>query len=148
MTIGDDSFAGGLFSLGYGREKGNSVLAILEELGQVGLVLYVLLLLYIFHPIWRAARRATDRDDSVLLYLILGTLVGLTANSMFEAWWVAPGSPASPYFWAMTGIGMAVSERVAASARRVVVSRPTRAPTLAVQSHRPMPSARRLAKSI
>src|SRR5208283_3167499 len=53
VTIGDTDFAGGLTAVGYGREKGNSQLAIMEETGMVGLGLYVIFLVVLFHrAIW------------------------------------------------------------------------------------------------
>src|SRR5262249_8035860 len=48
VTIGDTSFTGGLTAVGYGREKGNSQLAIVEETGVIGFVFYLLLLLALF----------------------------------------------------------------------------------------------------
>ncbi len=41
--------------------------------------------------------------------ILLGALAGQTAQSLFEAWWVAPGSPEAAYFWAMSGVAVGLS---------------------------------------
>jgi hypothetical protein len=41
--------------------------------------------------------------------LVLGALIGQIAQSIFEAWWVAPGSPEAAYFWAMAGVALGLS---------------------------------------
>src|SRR5271166_4337917 len=48
VTVGDTAFEGGLTAVGYGREKGNAQLAIVEETGLVGLGLYLIVLLILF----------------------------------------------------------------------------------------------------
>ena len=50
-SIGGGSFAGGLTAVGYGREKGNTQLAIVEETGLVGLIVVFPLL---GHATWHA----------------------------------------------------------------------------------------------
>ena len=109
VTIGDAEFEGGLTAVGYGREKGNSQLAIMEETGVVGLALYVLFLGMLFQMALQPMRQSVDRDMKVLGALIFGALVGQTVQSLFEAWWVAPGSPEAAYFWAMSGVAVGVS---------------------------------------
>lgn len=100
------------FSASRNREKGSSALAVLEEIGVVGFFLYVLVLLMtVLRPI-RAARRTKDYDLSILLYLVAGTLLGLIFNSQFEAWWLAPGGAATPYYWCLTGVALGLSARV------------------------------------
>lgn len=110
VTIGDASFAGGLSAVGYGREKGSSQLAIIEETGVVGLGLYVVLLLTLFGYIWSAMKRARRLDLRIALGITIGALAGMTAHSVFEAWWVAPGSPESAYFWALTGVAIGLAQ--------------------------------------
>ena len=109
VTIGDTDFAGGLTAVGYGREKGNSQLAIVEETGIVGLVLYVILLVTLFRNATLPLRQSIDPDMKVMGAILLGALAGQTAQSLFEAWWVAPGSPESAYFWAMSGVATGLS---------------------------------------
>jgi len=111
VTIGDTVFEGGLTAETYGREKGNTELAIVEETGMVGLMLYVILLLTLFTPLISAYIGEKDRDAKVVLGLITGGLCGITVTSLFEAWWVAPGSPESVFFWGLVGVGLCLAEK-------------------------------------
>ena len=111
VTIGDTVFEGGLTAQAYGREKGNTELAIVEETGMVGLTLYVILLLTLFTPLISAYIGEKDRDAKVVLGLITGGLCGITVTSLFEAWWVAPGSPESAFFWGLAGVGLCLAEK-------------------------------------
>jgi O-antigen ligase len=110
VSAGDTSFHGGLTSVGYGREKGNTQLAIVEETGLVGLGLYGCILLALFVPLIAAHRRERTTDVKVALGIIIGSLAGMTAMSIFEAWWVAPGSPESVFFWSLAGIGLSIAK--------------------------------------
>ena len=109
VSAGDISFHGGLTTVGYGREKGNTELAIVEETGLVGLGLYICILLTLFIPLISAHRREQMSDKKVALGIIIGSLAGMTAMSVFEAWWVAPGSPESVFFWSFAGIGLGIA---------------------------------------
>jgi O-antigen ligase len=108
-TVGKTEFEGGFSALGYGREKGNSQLAIVEETGLVGLGLYGILLITLFTPLISAHLRENSRDRKVILGLITGALAGLILQSVFEAWWVAPGSAESVYFWSLAGVGLGIA---------------------------------------
>ncbi|MFO1316193.1 MAG: O-antigen ligase family protein [Burkholderiales bacterium] len=109
VTIGETAFRGGLTAVGYGREKGNSQLAIMEETGVVGLLLYLIFLAVLFRKAAWPMRQAPDRDMKVMGALVFGALAGQTVQSLFEAWWVAPGSPEAAYFWAMSGVAVGLS---------------------------------------
>jgi O-antigen ligase len=126
VTIGDTDFVGGLTAVGYGREKGNSQLAIMEETGIVGLVLYIVFLVVLFHKAALSVRQSIDPDMKVMAAILLGALAGQTAQSLFEAWWVAPGSPEAAYFWAMSGvaIGFSVESRKRVTALKRVAMYP------------------------
>jgi hypothetical protein len=39
----------------------------------------------------------------------------MIANSVFEAWWVAPGSPEAAYFWGLVGIALGMGRHAAAA---------------------------------
>jgi O-antigen ligase len=119
VTYGSEDFGGGLSAASYGREKGNSALALMEETGLIGLGFYLLLVGSIIGYVGRAALIAQDVHERALLFLILGTLAGFTLNSQFEAWWVSPGAPVTPYYWMMTGIGLALSRRTIAAHRGI-----------------------------
>ena len=129
VTIGAGSFQGGLSAVGYGREKGNSQLAIWEETGLVGLALYGVLLFALFLELARGMRYARGAADRVMLLLLIGALVGICVMSVFEAWWVAPGSPEAVWFWATAGVALEVARQFQAKARAEVLA-PRAASTL------------------
>jgi len=110
VTIGDNEFQGGLTAVGYGREKGNSQFAITEETGLLGLAIYFISLLFLFARLGRAVVRAPRGPNKTLLGIVTGALVGMLVQSMFEAWWVAPASPESAYFWVLAGVALALAE--------------------------------------
>lgn len=120
VSAGQKDFSFGLTAEDYGREKGNTQLAVWEETGLIGLGVYATLLVFIFRTMYRAVRASVDRDTKVVLGLLSGLLVGLTGHSAFEAWWVAPGSFESAAFWATLGVGSGLASRVLRS-----LSRPT-----------------------
>lgn len=115
VTIGSlEAFGGGLTSDGYGREKANSQMGILEETGVVGLCLYLASTLSLFALVWRARGRCREPRFRSLLGLMFGMISGLTFQSVFEAWYNAPGSPECMYYWVMAGIavGLATDPRL------------------------------------
>jgi O-antigen ligase len=117
-TAGDMTFQGGMTAVGYGREKGNTQLAIIEETGIVGLVLYLVMLFALFKRLVLAHRRERTPELKVALGIIIGALAGLTVMSVFEAWWVAPGSAESAYFWSLAGVGLGLTPRPVAAAKK------------------------------
>jgi O-antigen ligase len=123
VTIGDTVFQGGFTAVGYGREKGNAQLAIVEETGVVGLALYAILLVTLFARLVSAHRHEKNRDVKVTLGIITGALAGLTLMSVFEAWWVAPGSAESAYFWSLAGVGLGLANTSAYRSKLVTASR-------------------------
>lgn len=118
VSVGDNDFRGSVTALGYGREKGNSQLAIIEETGVVGLVLQLVFVLLLLFQILKVYSRASTIESRVLVSIIFGTLVGMIGMSIFEAWWVAPGSAEFGYFWAMAGIGIGLGDTVNSGAVR------------------------------
>lgn len=109
VTIGDTGFAGGLTAVGYGREKGNTQMAIMEETGIIGLALYAGFLAVLFRQLTRAFSWVRSPDDKVLIGILIGALLGFTVQGLFEAWWVAPGSPEAAYWWALVGVSVGVT---------------------------------------
>ncbi|HWR34489.1 MAG TPA: hypothetical protein VN622_01305 [Clostridia bacterium] len=86
----------------YSREKGNSVLAVVEETGLIGGVLYILLLGTAFGYIRTYGRNA--QGEHLFVYLLsLGFFAGALFNSMFEAWILSSG-PDTVVFWAVVGM--------------------------------------------
>jgi O-antigen ligase len=85
----------------YVREKGNSILAMIEETGIVGLILF-------FLPVFWFLRKFSifnfqfsiqeKRKNNYTLYIINCTLLAMLVHSQFEAWWVGVGSITLPLF--------------------------------------------------
>lgn len=145
MILWEPSFEaarlGGFFGLGYGvsspniktpeltgshyedgryiREKGNSVLAMIEETGFMGLVLFLLpvfLLLkkskIIYSPKGMTSQKLkNDKANNYTSYtclpvvdpfgvgkVIYCTLISMIIHAQFEAWWVGPGSIHFPLY--------------------------------------------------
>ena len=104
VTIGETRFGfTNLGSVGYGREKSNSQLAIVEETGLIGFGLYCLLLVVLLKKTIGCYLKLRGHEK-VMMGLVLGALIGLLVQSFFEAWWDAPGSPEAIYFWTLFGI--------------------------------------------
>jgi O-antigen ligase len=126
VSVGSDEseISSAVSTAEYGREKGNSQLAIVEEIGIVGLLLYVLVMIALFRAL-RAGFKAAEGEMRIVIGLVMGTLMGLQLHSVLEAWWVSPGSPEFVFFWvtAGAGLGMARLARISARARHVAVPR-------------------------
>jgi hypothetical protein len=109
----DAALSGGLTGLGYGishpeiivegtgshydngryiREKGNSFLALIEEAGIVGLVLFLLPLAYLL-------KKHSAKPSSIFW----ASLTALLLHSQFEAWMVGVGSIQLPLFFFYIG---------------------------------------------
>jgi O-antigen ligase len=117
MILWEPSFEaaklGGIFGLGYGvsapdiktpiktgshyedgryiREKGNSVLAMIEETGIVGLILFLL-------PIIMLIRKFKIGSDHSSFLIFNSSLIAMFVQAQFEAWWVGVGSVVLPLF--------------------------------------------------
>ena len=139
---------GGLFGLGYGishpeirsgeysdrfengrliREKGNQSLALIEEAGLIGLILFILPIIYLLIKLPDTRYLIPDKDyksgirnpasPSSLHYdeasitllpttysLLSAALAAFLLHSQFEAWWVGVGSVQLPLFFIYTGL--------------------------------------------
>lgn len=109
VTIGDGNFDGGLTAVGYGREKGNSQMAIIEETGLIGLMIYLSSLIVLFVHLGRKALEWPEGPMRTMLGIVTGVLFGMVMHSVFEAWWVAPASAESVYFWTMAGVALGLA---------------------------------------
>lgn len=124
VTIGEEFHGeiGSSISSGqYGREQGNSQLAILEQTGLVGFGLYLILIAGIFWMCASGLWSARVEVDRVAIGLMGGAMLGLLAQSVFEAWWVAPGAAESGTFWMLPGALLGVIRR----ARLVTLQHPS-----------------------
>lgn len=107
VTIGTETvFDPGLSASNYGREKGNTQLAVIEEMGLIGLFFYLFSTFGIVRAVWKRWRICRNTYERTLQGLIMGLLIGLFCNSIFEAWYVAPASPESVYYWFVVGISL------------------------------------------
>jgi hypothetical protein len=43
---------------------------------------------------------------------MLGAIVGMLIQSVFEAWWVAPGAPEFAYLFSILGVATGLSQRL------------------------------------
>lgn len=114
VTIGESFHGeiGATISSGqYGREQGNTQLAILEQTGLIGFALYLILIASIFWTFVSGLRSARIVVDRVAIGLMGGMLFGMLIMSVFEAWWVAPGSAESATFWMLLGAMLCVTRR-------------------------------------
>lgn len=93
-----------LTSTAYGREKGNSQLAILEETGIIGFILYLFIISIIFFKLINLHLRVVNPEHKVLIGIIAGLFLGLIVQSGFEGWWDSPGSPEFFYTWILIGV--------------------------------------------
>ena len=113
---------GGIFGLGYGisdqniilknigiykvgmyvREKGNSTLALIEEVGIIGLILfYTPIILLLIRKITKYQNLYTSNKTSGDIYnlFIFSMLISLLIHAQFEAWFVGVGSLQLPLFF-------------------------------------------------
>lgn len=86
----------------FAREKGNSMLAVVEELGIAGFVLYLLLLYAIWGSLRQLSRR-TDADGKFIYMLGLAFFFGAIFHSAFEAWFLSSGPDVAVY-WSTIGL--------------------------------------------
>lgn len=104
VSFGFDDYSLSLGATEYGREKANVFLAIVEEVGILGLVLFLGMLLSLILRGFAAITVARDKEDRLLLFLLVGYIVALTVHAQFEAWMFSPGGALSPVFWAAIGM--------------------------------------------
>jgi O-antigen ligase len=126
---------GGLFGLGYGishpdirsgeysdhfengrliREKGNSTLALIEETGLIGLMLFLIPIFYILFKLIYTKDTLLPTPNSQLPTclpvgkathnLLTAALAAFILHSQFEAWWVGVGSVQLPLFFIYLGL--------------------------------------------
>ncbi|OGT32465.1 MAG: hypothetical protein A3C44_03445 [Gammaproteobacteria bacterium RIFCSPHIGHO2_02_FULL_39_13] len=102
VTIGENDFSLS-HPNAYGREKGNSQLAIMEETGIIGLSLCFLLVISFYWHALKYYRHLKPVRKKVAMGLVLGMISGLLAESFVEAWWDSLG-PEVFCFWAFIGV--------------------------------------------
>ncbi len=125
---------GGLIGLGYGisdpqnilpgivpegkryyREKMVSILALIEEVGVIGLALFLAIIGYVF---WKLGRRISWNkirsigkavSNSTEVAAMFSVLVGLCFHAQIEGWWLGAGSWQFVLFFTIIGYSIATS---------------------------------------
>jgi O-antigen ligase len=113
---------GGIFGTGFGisvgisqywdfstfsktaREKGNSMLAIVEETGLVGLAFYTAMLCAMYFAIRRCSQ-TSDPDQRFIANIAMGYFVASLVHGQFEAWFLSFGPDVSVY-WGVVGMAL------------------------------------------
>lgn len=101
-------FEGGSNTIGYAREKGNAQLATVEETGLTGLAISLGLVLQLFYFLISRTLATGKRETRVAAGLLTAALAGVILQSLFEAWWTAPGSLQSIFFWSTAGVAIGI----------------------------------------
>lgn len=87
------------------RERGSSLLALLEGVGFLGGSPILVFLLALLFRLWRTAARHRQSDGGLSLSAVLGSiLLGATAHSLFEGWLLATGFYLCIFFWSLVFI--------------------------------------------
>jgi O-antigen ligase len=91
-------YAGSHYKYGiYVREKGNGILALIEETGFVGLLLFSLPFFVLFGKALRKYNSSMFQRKENLIYLSF--IAGFIIHAQFEAWWVGVGSVQLPFYY-------------------------------------------------
>jgi hypothetical protein len=78
----------------YVREKGNSTLAIIEETGMIGLILFLMPVFLILNKLIFTFNSATPKISAYIKpALLISVIFTLLLHSQFESWWIWVGSP-------------------------------------------------------
>lgn len=81
------------------REKGNSTLAIIEETGMIGLILFLTpVFLVLYKLIWMLSNVSPNISNYIKPTLLISIIFTLLIHSQFESWWIWVGSPELHYF--------------------------------------------------
>lgn len=124
--------AGGWFGLGFGMlleqfeldfsnglkfilpamERGNSQLIIIQEIGIVGFIMYLLILISLSLKLFLLTINSIQREQKILIGLLGGSFLGMIAHSLFEGWWTAPGGQENFLFWILVGVILGVENAI------------------------------------
>ncbi len=91
------------------REKMISILALIEETGIVGLVLFIFPIGYVLFRLTRHTKGLSDGfafEDKLNNAMIASVILALAFHAQIEAWWVGVGSIELPLFFMVFGIGI------------------------------------------
>lgn len=120
---------GGIIGLGYGisdpknilpqdnpskkryyREKMVSILALVEEVGIIGLFLFLILVGYVFARLLRLISKDLHlhNEIKVAAKFMLAVLLGLSLNAQIEGWWLGSGSWQFLLFFTIIGSSLGI----------------------------------------
>ncbi|MBS4034979.1 MAG: O-antigen ligase family protein [Ignavibacterium sp.] len=93
----------------YIREKGNSTLALIEETGVIGMILFVMPLVFVFIKRNDNKYKLSDMKNLTSIKhpetsILIASLAAFILHAQFEAWWVGPGSIQLPLFLVYLGM--------------------------------------------
>jgi hypothetical protein len=103
------TFSGGVSAASYGRIKGDSPLAMVEETGLIGLALFAAILWRLFSLMRPRALAGPAGNERTQMILLGGALCGLLAQSVVESWWTSPASIESVVFWSTAGVAIGLA---------------------------------------
>lgn len=90
------------------REKGNSTLALIEESGLIGLILFLIPLTLLLKHGWMDALMRANHEHAIMQScnhsILIASLVAFLLHAQFEAWWVGVGSIQLPLFFIFLGL--------------------------------------------
>lgn len=123
---------GGIIGLGYGisdpknilpkdnpsekryyREKMISILALVEEVGIIGLILFLTLIGYVYARLLSLISMDLHSNDEIKVAakFIFTVLLGLSLNAQIEGWWLGPGSWQFLLFFTIIGSSLGIINR-------------------------------------
>ena len=106
-----EGFSKSLSLFGYSREKSNSILASIEEIGLIGTLLYLMFLLSVILKVLYAFK-LSDENQTRFLYVILAGIIALLVSSLAEAFLLSPGSMELPLLYSFIGVASGSSRKI------------------------------------
>lgn len=94
----------------YIREKMITFLALIEEVGIVGMLLFLMPIIYF---LWHLVRIVKDKAaGNYEAAFLISVFLGIAFHSQFEWWWLGPGSSQFPLFFAIIGSAVGIFNSV------------------------------------
>jgi O-antigen ligase len=112
------------------REKGNSVLGLVEETGVIGLLFFILSIVYLILKNWDTRYLMPDKFSSLknnlpesgirnpVSSLLIASLSAFILHAQFEAWWVGVGSVQLPLFFIY--VGLLINQPITQSSKQTI----------------------------
>ena len=97
--------------VGYSREKTNSILASIEEIGLIGTSLYAMFIVSVIRKLLNALDIA-DKNQTRFLFITFAGIIALLVISLAEAFLLSPGSMQLPLLYSFLGAAMGSSRKI------------------------------------